>query len=114
MSVDIKSLSVKELGDLIVQAQKRIEELKRSQVSDLKRKLEAEARSAGFDIYDLFVKGAAPARAAGGKGGAGRTVPPKYRNPGNASQTWTGRGKQPLWVRDALAGGKSLQDLLIG
>ena len=27
-------------------------------------------------------------------------VPPKYRNPANAEQTWTGRGKPPLWVQD--------------
>ncbi len=26
-------------------------------------------------------------------------VAPKYRNPANASQTWTGRGKSPVWVQ---------------
>lgn len=25
-------------------------------------------------------------------------VAPKYRNPANADQTWTGRGKPPLWA----------------
>jgi DNA-binding protein H-NS len=24
--------------------------------------------------------------------------PPKYRNPANPEQTWTGRGKAPAWV----------------
>ncbi len=24
--------------------------------------------------------------------------PPKYRNPSNPEQTWTGRGKAPAWV----------------
>lgn len=27
-------------------------------------------------------------------------VAPKYRNPANSEQTWTGRGRSPLWVRD--------------
>lgn len=27
-------------------------------------------------------------------------VAPKYRNPANAEQTWTGRGKAPLWVQE--------------
>lgn len=27
-------------------------------------------------------------------------VAPKYRNPANPEQTWTGRGKQPLWVQE--------------
>lgn len=26
------------------------------------------------------------------------TLPPKYRNPSNPEQTWTGRGKPPAWV----------------
>lgn len=33
-------------------------------------------------------------------------VEPKYRNPANAEQTWTGRGKMPLWVRDLAATGQ--------
>ena len=27
-------------------------------------------------------------------------VAPKYRNPANAEQTWTGRGRMPLWVQE--------------
>ena len=27
---------------------------------------------------------------------------PKYRNPADESQTWTGRGRKPLWVVDYL------------
>lgn len=27
-------------------------------------------------------------------------VPAKYCNPANAEQTWTGRGKAPLWAQD--------------
>jgi DNA-binding protein H-NS len=27
--------------------------------------------------------------------------------------TWTGRGKKPKWVVDALAGGRNIDDLLI-
>ncbi len=26
------------------------------------------------------------------------TLPPKYLNPSNPEQTWTGRGKAPAWV----------------
>ena len=27
-------------------------------------------------------------------------VTPKYRNPENPEQTWSGRGKPPLWIKD--------------
>lgn len=38
---------------------------------------------------------------------------PVYRNPSNSAETWTGRGRQPKWVRDALASGARLEDLAI-
>jgi DNA-binding protein H-NS len=40
-------------------------------------------------------------------------VLPKYRNPKNRSETWAGRGKQPLWLRAQLSSGKKLTDFLI-
>ena len=38
---------------------------------------------------------------------------PKYRNPLNSAETWSGRGKQPRWVELALARGASLESLVI-
>jgi DNA-binding protein H-NS len=40
-------------------------------------------------------------------------VLPKYRNPRNPAETWSGRGKQPYWVRAELQSGKKLDDLRI-
>lgn len=31
---------------------------------------------------------------------AGQKVAPKYRNPAQPDQTWTGRGRTPLWVQE--------------
>lgn len=39
-------------------------------------------------------------------------VAPKYRNPANAEQTWTGRGKPPLWALELKNAG-SLDSALI-
>ena len=48
----------------------------------------------------------------GGKKGTGKTPPVvKYRN--DSGGTWGGIGKRPQWLRDALAGGKNLQDYLV-
>jgi DNA-binding protein H-NS len=43
---------------------------------------------------------------------AGKTVAPKYRNPNNPAQTWTGRGKSPTWVAEMKAAG-TLETALI-
>jgi hypothetical protein len=38
---------------------------------------------------------------------------PAYRNPRNSAETWTGRGRQPKWVRETLARGVRLEELVI-
>jgi DNA-binding protein H-NS len=40
-------------------------------------------------------------------------VPPKYRDPNNPSNTWTGRGRKPKWVEAYLAANGSLEDIAI-
>ncbi|MGD9882791.1 H-NS family nucleoid-associated regulatory protein [Reyranella sp.] len=51
----------------------------------------------------------------GGRGSAlrGKKVKPKYRNPANRSETWTGRGLKPKWMVAAMKGGKKLEDFAI-
>jgi DNA-binding protein H-NS len=40
-------------------------------------------------------------------------VLPKYQNPGNSSETWSGRGKQPRWLVSQLKAGKKINEFLI-
>lgn len=40
-------------------------------------------------------------------------VAPKYRNPENSDETWSGRGRQPRWLVAALKKGKKLRDFAI-
>ena len=49
----------------------------------------------------------------GGTTAKGTKGVPKYANPADPSQTWTGRGRKPKWVNDALSAGKSLESLAI-
>ena len=84
----------------------KITERERAEKNAVKAELAALAKSKGFDMADLF--GDAP-KAAKEK----KTVAPKYRNPADASQTWTGRGRKPKWVVEELATGGSLDDFLI-
>jgi DNA-binding protein H-NS len=37
---------------------------------------------------------------------------PRYRNPENPSETWSGRGPQPAWVQTLRSRGVRLDDLL--
>jgi DNA-binding protein H-NS len=40
-------------------------------------------------------------------------VLPKYQNPAEPAETWSGRGKQPKWISAQLKSGKNLDDLTI-
>jgi DNA-binding protein H-NS len=38
---------------------------------------------------------------------------PKYRNPDEPSETWSGRGKQPRWLTTALKAGHTIEEYVI-
>lgn len=106
MAINIRNLSHAQLSDLIQRAKARQDELAREKATKLRAKISAMVKAEGFAIEDVF----AGAR----RGGVRRKVAPKYRNPIDPSQTWTGRGKRPRWYSAALASGKKEKDLLIG
>ena len=78
------------------------------------------ARKSGFDVSELFdgesSTASAPKRKVRGKkksSGRYGKVKPKYRNPADASETWTGRGRTPLWMQAQLEKGRKKEDFLI-
>jgi len=38
---------------------------------------------------------------------------PKYANPANKAETWSGRGRRPRWFDEAIKAGKSADDMAI-
>jgi DNA-binding protein H-NS len=42
-----------------------------------------------------------------------RSVAAKYRNPNNADEVWSGRGRMPLWLGAEIKAGKTREDFLI-
>ena len=107
MAVDIKSLNNAQLNELISKAQVRQVELRKERVSKLREKVHALLKSEGYTFDDVFGKVRAKSKR------AGVPVPPKYRNPADAAQTWSGRGKRPRWFNAALKAGKKEKDLAI-
>ena len=105
MALNLNKMSIAELHKLISDAQAALAQ--KQVVAEKVRKL---AHDNGLDISDLMA--ADKPKKTTAKKPRGK-VSPKYKNPANGSETWTGRGRQPRWVADALAGGKSLDDLLI-
>ncbi len=119
MSIDLRNLSAKELGALIEKAKQQQSRLaKRTPNATVRSKITKFAKAEGYTLEELFgmsgnrgAKAAAkPSSRAGRKLGK---VAPKYRNPANPKETWSGRGKHPRWMAALIAKGKKADDFLI-
>lgn len=110
MAVDIKNLNHTQLTELISKAQARQNELRTEKVGKLREKVLAMIKAEGYSFEDIF--GGSSRGMPKRRGGTG-VVAPKYRNPADPEQTWSGRGKRPRWFNDALKAGKKEKDLAI-
>ena len=126
MSVSIENLSSKELSELISRANQRKKVLaKRKPANQVKAAVAKFLTSVGWTFDELYGRTSAPKSAAPAapaaekqprkttKGRSLGKVAPKYRNPANAKETWTGRGKQPRWLAAETAKGRKLDEFLI-
>lgn len=102
MTIDMDTLTYEELQQLIVDAQKALKTVDARRRADAKRAAEKAVKEFGFSLEEVLT--------AGPKGSKGD---PKYANPDDSSQTWTGRGRKPNWVIAALKAGKTLEEMAI-
>jgi DNA-binding protein H-NS len=94
--MDLKSMSRVELENLMKEVQRAIKD---AEVRDRQAAIEAAKKAAaeyGFSLSEL-----AGDKSDSGKsrGKGGTKSAPKYANPADKSQTWTGKGRQPNWYR---------------
>jgi DNA-binding protein H-NS len=110
MAIDLRRLNHRQLDELIARAERRRDELARERADTVRAKILAMVKAEGLDYADVM--GGGPGRR-GASPTKGRKVAPKYRNPADKAQTWSGRGRQPLWFAAALKAGKTEQQLRI-
>jgi len=104
----LESLSVSELNNLKIDIDKEISLRKDSERDNVRKELEQLAKERGYVLDDLLGKRA--------KTATGHTRKPakiKYQHPGNKELTWTGRGRQPAWVKDWVTGGHAIEKLAV-
>ena len=89
---ELAALSLKDLRSLRERVDGAIAEREVQDRADVKAKLADIAAKAGFSVGELFGSGRSGKRTAAVR---------QYRNPKDASQTWTGRGRKPNWLVEA-------------
>lgn len=104
MDIDLNKLSLKELKDLSSQVAKAIASFEDRKKREALAELEEKAREMGYSLSDLIGVSGTRKRAA---------AAPKFANPANRSETWSGRGRKPRWFEAALKAGKTPDDMAI-
>ena len=117
--MELNKLSLTELKRQKTRIEAEIARRSVNSKRDLLKKVQKLAAEAGVPLSELLgvkkekepkaPRKIAPKKTRGSKG----KVAPKYRNPADSAQTWTGRGRQPLWVAGYVSTGKPITDLLI-
>jgi DNA-binding protein H-NS len=102
---NLEKMPLKDLLDLELKVQTAIANAKERERAELKQKIEELATDSGFSVDELFTRGRGAMK--------GRTVAPKYVNPDNRSETWTGRGRKPKWLVAKLNKGAKIEEFAI-
>ncbi|PUA20518.1 H-NS family nucleoid-associated regulatory protein [Glaciimonas sp. PCH181] len=104
--MDLSGLSVAELRALQEQVKQSLKDREHQEMTKAREQILAIAQSAGISLKDLL---GSSTRIKSNVTKAKVAV--RYRNPTDASLQWTGRGRQPKWIREWVEAGKSLDAL---
>jgi DNA-binding protein H-NS len=107
MSINFNEYSLEDLKQLQGDLEKAIKSKAKEAKKTALLQIHNIANEHGLDLDEVLDGLKNPAKKNTGK------VAPKYKNPSDESQTWTGRGRKPKWVEELLSSGKTLEDLSI-
>lgn len=105
MNIDLTKLSLGELNKLQGDIEAMMVSRTKEEASKARSQIMAIAQSVGMSVDELL-KGSKLPKAV-------NKVAAQYQNPKNAAESWTGRGRQPRWITEAIAGGTKIEDLKI-
>lgn len=108
MDIQLDSLSLNELQVLNKKVDQEIEKRRAQVRKEGLEKIKQLAAEYGLSVDELKALGQS------GKSASKRgSVAPKYRDPNNPANTWTGRGRKPKWVESYLEANGSLEAIAI-
>lgn len=102
----LENLDLKSLKELKVDVERAIDREHRNRHKRMMQQLSEVARSYGYGSLQ---------EALSGKSGRKSTSVrlPQFQHPEDHSKTWTGLGRRPIWMNEALESGYTLDDLRI-
>lgn len=112
---ELKTLSRKELGKTAGGRQKKRWRLQELGISEMQKKpRRRRLRSSDFSLNDIAETAAPLPKKTKTKAKAvKKQSKPVFFNPEDKTQTWTGKGRQPIWYREQIATGTDPDDMRI-
>jgi len=108
----INKLDMRDLKGLIKYAEQRQDKINEKQKKSLLSRFRDLAGEQGFSVDDVLNMTSNDNNVTA-TGKPRRKYAPKYANPNNSEQTWTGQGQTPVWLREEIAKGKAKEDFMI-
>ncbi|MGF1527280.1 MAG: H-NS family nucleoid-associated regulatory protein [Candidatus Competibacterales bacterium] len=102
--INLDDLTSEELRELHRDIEKEIQLRHKEDVHEAVDKIQKLAEEVGMPVEKLLELS---------KTGLKPKGSPKYQNPANPKQTWTGKGKRPNWFKELIAQGVDPATLLI-
>jgi DNA-binding protein H-NS len=100
--MDLSKLSLNDLKKLQQDIEALIANQGKEAVVRARKDILAIAQSVGLTVDQLL--DGKPAKTV-------KKVAAQYQNPENSAEQWTGRGRKPRWIVEAMEGGAKLEDL---
>ncbi len=103
---DLSAYDILALAELSKKIDLEIRSRKESEKQRVRAEIQRLATEAGMTLSEVLNETSK-------KNGKRTESVAKYANPDDASQTWSGRGRKPLWVVSWIEQGGSLDDLAV-
>lgn len=124
MTRDLKNMTIKQLESLGRRVEKRLETLRQKELLATRKELEKRVqRDHGISLEELMAvtsqsssrrkKSPSPSNVAKFPNTPKTPGQPRFANPADEEQTWTGKGRRPDWFVQAVEAGKSPEELMI-
>ena len=108
--IDLSSYNLSELKELQLGIGQEIKNRQQGDLAKARQQILSIAQDVGVTVEELLAVNSKKSSKGKGKG---QKVEPQYHNPAEKGQTWSGRGRQPKWIAEGIAGGKQLADFRI-
>lgn len=105
--IDLSLYSLEELNTLVERAKREINQKERRRLEDVRNQIDRLAQTLEIPLDEVIRVSSRRRRNGEGEGNV------RFRNPANPEQTWSGRGKRPNWLQQALDRGANLLDFAV-